>query len=658
MKHFNIAVMLLDTTNDYSLEILAGISEYYKDKNVNTLITQVKLPNVPYGLYEYQYWAGRSLLVSESIDAVIVVSSFFVSSIDQSKFVEYLRLFSHKPIISIGVDLPFTNSYSLKTDCSQAYDEIFQHLTQVHGCNRIAFLSANNTKSEEAAKRYNEYIEMLNKYGLQFDPNLVFDGNYTLTSGEAAFESFSSKKDITFDALICANDQMALGAMNALTRLGVSIPEDVKVFGFDNTIQARNVIPSLCSISQQIFIQGMCAAEMALNVLTDKPVEKQNVIPLKVMYRQSCGCIGLNDQHSDFLSDDGQLLQKDRPSHNHTVEEYVTANTERNNMYYLLDALQNSESLTDLFTRFVQIMYTIDLRRIAVCLYEEPIVRQKGEPFTLPSKVELALAIDREHRWTKINPGLTFDPHEQILPDEIFDEDYAPYIMEALFHGEKQYGYVLYKLPRNHLSLSSIYIKMISNAITSAYEYTRKQIENQNLSDKNEELEKNNSKLQIYSKTDELTQIYNRRGFLFSGQKVLALAHARGKEGIVIFCDMDGLKKINDTYGHEMGDAAIISEALALTRTFSMDSVIGRLSGDEFAIITMEYTIADFPKLYKKILKNCKTIAKERKFPFELSVSAGAVKFDYNDTDLQTLLSQADSEQYKEKRKKHSSRSH
>ena len=129
-----------------------------------------------------------------------------------------------------------------------------------------------------------------------------------------------------------------------------------------------------------------------------------------------------------------------------------------------------------------------------------------------------------------------------------------------------------------------------------------------------------------------------------------------GKTGLVVFCDMDGLKKINDTYGHEIGDKAIQAEAKALKASFRTSDVVGRLSGDEFAIVAIGQTMENFDSIYAKILHNCKVTSSEFFLPCEISVSVGAIAFGPDDKNLQILLSKADVEQYKEKRRKHAER--
>ena len=115
---------------------------------------------------------------------------------------------------------------------------------------------------------------------------------------------------------------------------------------------------------------------------------------------------------------------------------------------------------------------------------------------------------------------------------------------------------------------------------------------------------------------------------------------------------MDGLKKINDTYGHEMGDKAIILQAMVLKNVFRSSDVVGRLSGDEFGIVALGMKISFIENIKLKIEMLCKKYSIENQLPFTLSMSIGAVDLQKSSV-LKQLLSEADKELYKEKKIKH-----
>jgi len=95
-------------------------------------------------------------------------------------------------------------------------------------------------------------------------------------------------------------------------------------------------------------------------------------------------------------------------------------------------------------------------------------------------------------------------------------------------------------------------------------------------------------KLNNLSQTDELTGLYNRRGFISLTRSSLELAQRMGKSGLLFFIDMDGLKVINDSYGHEEGDIAIKEIANILRSAFRKSDIVARLGGDEFTVFTTD----------------------------------------------------------------------
>ena len=136
-------------------------------------------------------------------------------------------------------------------------------------------------------------------------------------------------------------------------------------------------------------------------------------------------------------------------------------------------------------------------------------------------------------------------------------------------------------------------------------------------------------------------------------EKNMELAKEIGSNGLVIFMDMDGLKTINDNYGHKMGDSAIKAFATVIAKTFRANDIVGRLSGDEFAAVAVGLEKKHLKKIHDKIDNFCCEISKEKNFPFTLSCSMGATTFSSTKKNITKLLIEADKELYIEKRKKH-----
>ncbi len=161
-------------------------------------------------------------------------------------------------------------------------------------------------------------------------------------------------------------------------------------------------------------------------------------------------------------------------------------------------------------------------------------------------------------------------------------------------------------------------------------------------------------RLKALSITDDLTGLYNRRGFLELGEGLLKTAK-RGNRGLfLIFGDLDGLKEINDTLGHSMGDAALRDAANCLKRIFRESDLIARLGGDEFVVLAMEgEETLDETRIMERIQSSFAQINEEGNRPYKLSISVGIHRWSPGqDIALEEILKQADLLMYESKKKR------
>ncbi len=152
---------------------------------------------------------------------------------------------------------------------------------------------------------------------------------------------------------------------------------------------------------------------------------------------------------------------------------------------------------------------------------------------------------------------------------------------------------------------------------------------------------------------DELTGLYNRRGFLTLAERHLKLAVRRKIGLLLLFCDVDGLKVINDTYGHAAGDRAIVAAGDLLRRSFRSADIIARLGGDEFTVFPLEAAGNSAQLLMERLAFNVDGYNEASGEPFRLSLSAGVSHFDPDSSwTIQQLLDEADRQLYESRRKR------
>lgn len=161
------------------------------------------------------------------------------------------------------------------------------------------------------------------------------------------------------------------------------------------------------------------------------------------------------------------------------------------------------------------------------------------------------------------------------------------------------------------------------------------------------------SALRSLSLIDDLTGLYNRRGFADLGDQYLKLARRTGRGVTLVYLDLDRFKTINDSLGHHVGDRALLKVAEILRATFRRSDIIARVGGDEFVVLALEASGESAEFLVERLRARFQETNQMSREPYQLSVSIGMARHD-GDTRLrlEDLLAQADSAMYEEKRSK------
>jgi len=153
--------------------------------------------------------------------------------------------------------------------------------------------------------------------------------------------------------------------------------------------------------------------------------------------------------------------------------------------------------------------------------------------------------------------------------------------------------------------------------------------------------------------TDDLTGLHNRRGFLALAHQQLKHAYRNSQEVLLFCADLDNLKFVNDSFGHQEGDQAIIRTAEALRHTFRNSDILARFGGDEFCVLAMEatrYSERAIQERLKENLRRCN--AGETRY--SLSLSIGVARFEpFHAATVEELMSEADRKMYEQKRSRH-----
>lgn len=163
-----------------------------------------------------------------------------------------------------------------------------------------------------------------------------------------------------------------------------------------------------------------------------------------------------------------------------------------------------------------------------------------------------------------------------------------------------------------------------------------------------------NEEIRSLSLTDELTRLANRRGFFTLAEERLQLLQRRGASCLLVYADVDGLKVVNDTMGHQAGDRLLVEVANVLRATFRRTDLVARLGGDEFVVLADEAGDQDIPRILVRLEQQIaeKNAGRGVGMP-GLSVSAGAVAFRSTPgVTLQELLADADTRMLRAKQQR------
>jgi DNA-binding LacI/PurR family transcriptional regulator/signal transduction histidine kinase len=238
--------------------------------------------------FETQRNAMYDLTGAQNVDGLIIMAASIGQYISPAEFQQFCDRYRPLPMVSIALSLD--GIASVLTDNTAGMRELLVHLIEVHGYRQIAFIKGREGNAE-AEGRYRVYREMLSAYGLALDPRLVVSGDFSRPASHEAMLGLLKRREAAFEAVVAANDEMAIGALEALEACGVRVPDQIAVAGFDDIKDARLVTPSLTTVRQPLYEQGRCAAEMLLGLLRGEPGPGQVVLPTRLQVRRSCGCL-------------------------------------------------------------------------------------------------------------------------------------------------------------------------------------------------------------------------------------------------------------------------------------------------------------------------------------------------------------------------------
>ena len=244
------------------------------------------LKNSPWDEYEPQRNVLYKMVDTNKLKGLIIAGSVG-SFVPPGEFEEFYSRFKSIPMVCLGPEIQSVPT--IVVDNSLGMRDLISHLLEYHGCRKIAFVRGPEGNIE-AEQRFDIFMEVMRNHGIEPVSDLIISGDFSREAGEKAVEYLVDHGKILFDAIVGANDETALGALNAFHERHIKVPDEVLVAGFDDIDECSFSAPPLTTVRQPLYEMGSKAVEVLIDLIEGKPAPQNIIVPAKVSIRQSCGC--------------------------------------------------------------------------------------------------------------------------------------------------------------------------------------------------------------------------------------------------------------------------------------------------------------------------------------------------------------------------------
>ncbi|MCR5123278.1 MAG: GGDEF domain-containing protein [Ruminococcus sp.] len=624
-----IAVVVSGLDEEYPYNIIRGINQFVREHNMNVSYFAAFGGAVESRRFDMGEFSIYGLADFSRFDGAILLTNTF-SDVDIRKRITDKVMDAGIPTVVFECrDYP--EFYNLSIDNYTVMKKLVEHIIKVHGAKVINFVSGPLT-NPEAMTRYEAFSDAMTENGLEIDKKRIFYGKFRSVDGLAAAEDFVRSELPLPDAFICANDSMALTLISALDRLGYKVPDDVIVTGFDNTFNARNCLPALTTVKRPLFYAGYSACRMLYDVLNGVELPKNTIVEASAVFSESCGC-PLHFKESLKRFKQKVYRRSERTTSNINMLNRLTA------------GLADADTPERAYLVIADNIAALGCGKFSLCLvegweyfYNNPELDNSTLSYTDHITAPLIWEKGRLRSVERFK-------RRDLFPEPPENGKNINYFLPLHF-GERYLGY--YIITNGDFPISSLICNTFSLTIGNALE---------NIS-RLEHIRKSMEVLNQLYVLDSLCCIYNRCGFMnIAGRRFNECTESKTPV-MISFADMDGLKAINDTYGHSEGDKALKLLAAALRSCCGKNSICARIGGDEFAVFTVKATEETRETLESKIEHTLDDINKAADKPYKIMASIGSVIVTPSAEDtIEGLLNKADETMYEIKKQRKAERS-
>lgn len=618
----NILCFIGEITVDFQAELVMKLSDaVYRNGHEITYCVNFDTNSVN-GLYGEIEKKIMKLPDLDNYDGIILCADTYAIDDMAEALFNYIHQHANCPVISVRVkDERF---YNVLLDDYPAICDMVEHFIVDHKFTRICFMTG-RMELADARRRLKAYQDTMQKYNLDVTDGMIFYGDYWRSKGEEAISWFFANNYEPPEAIVCSNDYMAIAVCNALTTHGFSVPEDICVSGFDDIEETCYHMPPITSVHASVTDVSNKIIDIFERLWNGEKLSKLHYLPLKPVIRSSCGC----DNPIDF-----SVFQKLYQ----TKEEYLGA---LHFCPYLGLDFEAADTISDL-------MYSVYLMlanksygspdyfgTMYFCFCDES--ERQDNMAEMVSNFTENMILTSIISNSGVLPCSEKFKRSDILPAQ-YKKGGAPTFVVVLHCKDYCYGYIV--MQNDDISQIKHLFKTLVFSIGSSLDRIRIFSENQTV-----------QMLREQTYIDELTQIYNRRYM----ERYIRKLYERSQRSDTAFCvmsiDLDGLKYINDTFGHIEGDNAIKAAAHILDTAKPEFGCATRVGGDEFNMLFPSDVSDDAEKCIITINNMVEEFNSTSGKPYTLSMSIG-YEYCRIGMDMMACIHAADKKMYEIKKAK------
>lgn len=520
--------------------------------------------------------------------------------------------------------------YPIRHDYTSGFEEMVRHVVEEHGARRVNMLAGfeGHALSEDRVKVYRKVLE---ENGIAFEPERVGYGQFWDVPARKEMERFLNSDLPMPEAIICANDAMALVACNALEEAGYRVPEDVIVTGFDGVNDGKYYRPVLATCAPDY--------EGAVWFILDKVQEWRETGQIRpetfnirycIEKNESCGCLGTGRANRNKIIRGLADSLGDCAWHTHAMNEMLTSALPLRSLHELAQILPDTEYIWRNYFRYAAVKEE---------LFEDMEVNGRYQ-----SMVTLMCGGDGSFK--KSGDHFSIEKWFDVLNAQ--EDRWEIVLVRVLNAGKTVYGYSVdgfHNIHQRDVQRCDEFSMFLSNAINLV-------LQNQQLDCLKQNLLKANKELANLSELDAMTELYNRRGFYKHFSRMLS--ETKRKYAVLVSVDMNRLKHINDTYGHAEGDFAICTLAGAVRAICGEEAVCARFGGDEFDSIVFADDVTELTEeiLGQQLQEHIDRTEGVDQKPYKVTASIGVVVRERSrDLNIEQMIGEADTLMYRNKKK-------